>query len=103
MRWLIALDDRDDEVTREFDGTEEEARKVANDLFDGFVSDTGREYDYPEDVPVVIIHEIGKSIGIDMAARYFKGVEEDKKFYQEQRERQEREQFERLQKKFGQK
>lgn len=104
-KWLLSLyDDRfERDMTREIKGTKEQAIEAANDLFDRFLSDTDREFDEREDVPAVAIYEIGKPFVVEMADRYFKRLEDNEAFYKEQQERQEREQFERLQKKFGKK
>jgi hypothetical protein len=102
-RWLISVydDGRDADVTREMEGTKEQAEAAAHELFDNHLSDSCRDYDSPKDVPVVVVYEIASSFGVEMAEKYFKRREDDKKYYKEQREREEREQYERLQKKFG--
>ena len=104
-KWLLSLydDGRECGTSREMEGTKEQAEEEAYDLFDRFLSDSGREYDRRKDVPVVVVYEITNSFGVEMADRYFKRLEDDEKFYKEQQERLEREQFERLQKKFGNK
>lgn len=103
MKWLLTLDDYDREVTRVVKGTKAQATAAAKDLFNNHLSDSSREYDEPDDVPVVMVYEITSSFGVSMAEDYFKQREEDEKDAEEYKEQREREQFEKLKKKFGDK
>jgi len=101
MRWIIVLDDRGDEATLRITGTEEEAKKAAQELFDQFRYDTGREYDEVDDLPSIKVYQIERSFSVDILDYYTEQRDKEEKRWKEQRECQEREDFERLQKKFG--
>lgn len=59
-KWLIALDDQDREMTMVVKGTKEQAEKAAQELFDQYRYDSGRDFEEPDDMPSVIVYEIEK-------------------------------------------
>ena len=104
MKWIIVLDDHQGtESTLEIEGSEARAKKAAQELFDQYRYDTGREYDNQEDLPLITVYKIEKSFSVDIFEHYTEQLDKKEKRLKKQLEDQEREQFERLQEKFGKK
>lgn len=102
MNWILSINYFGREKTWDFEGTEQQARARAIDCFEEFTEDYNLEYEN-EIIPSVCIVKVKDPIIIDMSGYYIKQMEEREKYFEEQRYRREKEEFERLQKKFGNK
>lgn len=108
MKWLVTINgihESSEYPTEVYDfhaDDEEAAKEKALKCFRRYVNDTGQEFDNEQDLPIVIMYELPKEpVWVDIANDWKaeqKGVEERR---QATIEKMEREQYERLQKKFG--
>lgn len=101
MKYLLRIEWNGREQTSYFSGNEEGARKEAHNLFDRFTGDF--EFEYEKYIPVVVMYPYEKCVSVNMDDYYKKAIEENEKESKVWAEHREREEFERLQKKFGKK
>lgn len=99
MKWLLFIEHCGYERVLVFEGSEDDARKKAIRFFDDFTFD--HNFDYEKYIPNVMIYEINKSIAVDMSDYHLKHVEMMEKLSKANKELRERNEYERLRKKFG--
>lgn len=101
MKWLIRVEHYRYERASFFEGIEEEAKKEAIKRFDYFTDDFGFDYHSETAVPQVTLYPVENPIVINMANHYFERTKRQEEIYKAMQEVREREEYERLQKKFG--
>jgi hypothetical protein len=104
MKFLLVISDSYGELVQTFSITaadKEAASKKAIEKFDYYSSDFGGSWSDTNDLPSVILYEVENSIRVDVKDHWSQGQKEQEERQKKYVEDREREQYERLQKKFG--